>query len=207
MYGAEAERIIGEAAERQQAVGNVNDGTTAAPFFLYMAAQSIHTPLEAPDEYLALYPDAPSGVNNSDAQLIHAMVSALDDLVGNITGKLKSMGLWESTVMIFTADNGGDTHGNNYPLRGGKFTTWDGGLRVVGAVNGGILPKACHGEVADGFIHIADWHATFAGLAGVTIDETSPRPLDSIDVWAHISSCGQLPSPRKTVLHHYDGPK
>ena len=56
--------------------------------------------------------------------------------------------------MIFTADNGGDTHGNNFPLRGGKFTTWDGGLRVVGAVNGGILPKACRGEVADGFIHI-----------------------------------------------------
>ena len=108
--------------------------------------------------------------------------------------------------MVFTADNGGDTHGNNFPLRGGKFTTWDGGLRVVGAVNGGFLPKSCHGEVADGFVHIADYHATFAGLAGVTIDETGPRSLDSIDVWGHISSCGKLPSPRKTVLHHYDGP-
>ena len=51
-----------------------------------------------------LYPDAPSAANNSDAQLIHAMVSALDDLVGNITGKLKSAGLWDSTVMVFTAD-------------------------------------------------------------------------------------------------------
>lgn len=58
----------------------------------------------APEEYLALYPDAPSAENNSDAQLIHAMVSALDDLVGNITGKLKSTGLWSSTIMVFTAD-------------------------------------------------------------------------------------------------------
>jgi hypothetical protein len=69
---------------------------------------------------------------------------------------------------------------------------------VVGAVNGGFLPKSCRGEVADGFIHIADWHATFAGLANVEIEETGPRKLDSIDVWPHIASCGKLPSPRKT---------
>ena len=60
--------------------------------------------MEAPEEYLALYPDAPNAANNSDAQLIHAMVSALDDLVGNVTGKLKSTGLWDSTIMVFTAD-------------------------------------------------------------------------------------------------------
>jgi arylsulfatase B len=109
---------VGEAATRQAAASE-NDGSGgSAPFFLYIAAQSIHTPLEAPDEYVALYPDAPNAANNSDAQLIHAMVSALDDLFGNVTEKLKSTGLWDSTIMVFTADNGGDTHGNNFPLRG-----------------------------------------------------------------------------------------
>ncbi len=102
MYGAEAERILDEAAARQEA--SDANGSGRSPFFLYIAAQSIHTPLEAPEEYLALYPDAPNAANNSDAQLIHAMVSALDDLVGNVTGKLKSTGLWDSTIMVFTAD-------------------------------------------------------------------------------------------------------
>lgn len=102
MYGAEADRILDEAAVRQEA--SEASGRGRSPFFLYIAAQSIHTPLEAPAEYLALYPDAPSAVNSSDAQLIHAMVSALDDLVGNVTGKLKTSGLWDSTIMVFTSD-------------------------------------------------------------------------------------------------------
>ena len=99
MYGAEAERILHEAAARK--AGAVGGG---APFFLYLAAQSIHTPLEAPDQYIAMYPDAPSGKDNSDAQLIHAMVSALDELFGNVTNTLKSTGMWEDTLMVFTSD-------------------------------------------------------------------------------------------------------
>ena len=118
MYGAEAERILHEAAMRKAGAAPEEGG--GAPFFLYLAAQSIHTPLEAPDQYIAIYPDAPSGKDNSDAQLIHAMVSALDELVGNVTKTLKSTGLWQNTVMVFTSDNGGDTHGNNFPLRGGS---------------------------------------------------------------------------------------
>ena len=118
MYGAEAERILHEAAMRKAGAAPEEGG--GAPFFLYLAAQSIHTPLEAPDQYIAMYPDAPSGKDNSDAQLIHAMVSALDELVGNVTKTLKSTGLWQNTVMVFTSDNGGDTHGNNFPLRGGS---------------------------------------------------------------------------------------
>jgi len=201
MYAAEAERIISTAAARR---AGAQDG--GAPFFLYLAAQSIHTPLEAPDEYLALYPDAPNGSVGSDAQVVHAMVTSLDDLVGNVTGALQTGGLWEHTLLIFTADNGGDTHGNNFPLRGGKFTTWEGGLRVVGAAAGGALSTKCSGGVADGLIHICDWHATLAFLAGVTINATGPRPLDSINVWPHLASCGAQPSPRTTLLHHYDGP-
>eukprot|EP00035_Acanthoeca_spectabilis_P004375 m.102768 g.102768 ORF g.102768 m.102768 type:complete len:689 (-) comp12550_c0_seq2:128-2194(-) len=203
MYAAEARRIIAAAADRNAAAPHAEGG---APFFLYLAAQSIHTPLEAPDEYMALYPDAPDERNNSDARVIHAMVTALDDLVGNVTGALKSGNLWANTLVVFTADNGGDTHGNNYPLRGGKFTTWEGGLRVVGAVSGGALPASCDGGVADGLVHICDWHATFAHLAGVTINATGPRPLDSINVWPHLASCGAQPSPRTALLHHYDGP-
>lgn len=151
MYAAEARRIIGahaaarQAAERALQAALLHAAAAAAdvappppaalaaaadrPFFLYMAAQSIHTPLEAPAAYVSLYPDAPNGNSTppSDAQLVHAMVSALDDLVGNITDAVRRAGEWERTLVVFSSDNGGDTHGNNYPLRGGKvrLTSFD----------------------------------------------------------------------------------
>jgi hypothetical protein len=49
--------------------------------------------------------------------------------------------------------------------------------------------------------------ATFAALAGTTINASGPRPLDSLDVWPHLASCGAAPSPRTELLHHYDGPE
>lgn len=105
------------------------------PFYMYVALQSIHTPLEVPQVYQDLYPSLPAG---SEKRLILAMVTALDDTVGNITTALKeNPAIWDNTLLIFHSDNGGDTHGNNFPLRAGKFTLWQGGLNVVGVAGGG----------------------------------------------------------------------
>ena len=80
--------------------------------------------------------------------------------------KLKAQKLWDNTLLVFTTDNGGslaldETAGNNYPLRGGKGTKFEGGIRATTFVNGGYLPDARRGQKEMGLISIADWYTLF----------------------------------------------
>ena len=81
---------------------------------------------------------------------------------------------------------------NNFPLRGGKYSDFEGGVRVRAFVNGGYLPSAMRGSQVKALMSVADFWATFAGLAGVdTTDQKASRnglpPIDSIDMWPVIS--------------------
>ena len=64
------------------------------------------------------------------------MVQALDMAVENVTNSFKKAGLWDDTVLVFTSDNGGIGPGNNYPLRGMKTTSWEGGVKAAAFVRG-----------------------------------------------------------------------
>lgn len=131
-------------------------------------------------------------------------VNYIDAAIGRVVDQLKSTGLYDNTLIVFSADNGGPLPaGNNYPLKGGKFSNWEGGIRVNAFVSGGYLPHAVRGTTQAGLVAGWDWYATFAGLAGV--DSTDHRaaaaglpPVDSVDVWPLIS--GQTAtSPRSQV--------
>merc|ERR1711892_1406456 len=89
-----------------------------SPLFLLLAPQNAHTPLEAPDYYTDMYQD----ISNHNRRVFSAMVTALDDLVGNVTESLIHTGLYNNSIIIFVSDNGGATAqgGNNLPLRGEK---------------------------------------------------------------------------------------
>merc|ERR1712018_415635 len=84
------------------------------PLFLYLPFQDVHSPLQVPDEYLELYPE----VKNEARRKLLAKASALDDAIGQIISALKSNGLYENSIIVFTSDNGGQVlhGGNNYPL-------------------------------------------------------------------------------------------
>merc|ERR1712154_747434 len=108
------------------------------------------------------------GFNASDAEnwncrsIYQSMINLLDEIVGNITAKLKAENLWDNTLLVFSSDNGGElnlyeTAASNYPLRGGKFVPLEGGVRVNGFVSGGFLPLRRHGQIEDGLLHCADW--------------------------------------------------
>ena len=109
---------------------------------------------------------------------------------------------------------------NNWPLRGGKESCWEGGVRVAAFVGGGALPAAQRGTRCAGLLHTADWLATFgAGLAG--LDPTDARgaasglpPIDSLDMWPMLSGAnatsprveaalGGVPGPRALVTAQY----
>ena len=91
--------------------------------------------------------------------------------------------------------------GNNYPLRGGKFSNFEGGVRVNALVTGGYLPEHRRGKVETGLISVADWYATYASMGGVAHNKIADEkalaaglpPIDSANCWPMIagvaSSC------------------
>ena len=78
---------------------------------------------------------------------------------------LKQKDMWDNVLFVASSDNGGpissDKGANNYPLKGGKATDWQGGVRVNAFVSGGYLPESMRGKKTEGYVHIADWYATF----------------------------------------------
>ena len=157
------------------------------PLFLYLPLHNVHGPIEAPDEWLDIY-----SVNSTCKQrrTYQAMVSVADNVTGHLVELLKKKGMWDNTIMVVSADNGGaPCSGSNYPLKGCKSTFFEGGVRSLAFVNGGLLPESRRGQSTDGFIHIADWYTTFCKLAGVDHDDsgTGKFPVDGLDVWPIIT--------------------
>lgn len=173
------------------------------PLFVYYAAHIAHTPLEVTSHYLNEY----KFIDNEVRRSYHAMVAFLDDVVGNITEALKEHNLWNNTLIVVSSDNGGPEYpgggANNYPLRGGKLTSWQGGIRVNAFVSGGFIPPAMRGRKLEEYVALADWYTTFCSLAGVDIhDERAEAaklpPVDGLDMWPMLS--GQnLTSPRTEI--------
>jgi len=143
--------------------------------------------------------------------IVQSQVNLLDEIVGEVVNHLKVNGLWENTLLVLQSDNGGHIQlksgaGNNYPLRGGKETDFEGGIRVISLVSGGYLPGERRGDIETGYMHVADWYTTFCMLAGVNPTDTMPETLglslpevDGLDMWPLLS--GQIKtSPRSEIL-------
>lgn len=113
----------------------------ADPFFVYVPFSAPHTPFQAPKAYYDLYKD----IKAPEKRIYYAMIHALDDAVGSIMQQIDDLGLAENTLVIFLSDNGGATYTHatdNGPLKGGKFTNFEGGIRVPFFMRwSGVLPK------------------------------------------------------------------
>ncbi|XP_065187384.1 arylsulfatase B-like [Sycon ciliatum] len=171
---------------------------TKEPFFLYMAYQAVHGPLEAPQKYI----DMCAHISRMDRRIFCGMMMALDEGIGNITKRLKASGMWENTLIVFTTDNGGQNHvgGNNWPLRGNKATMWEGGVRGIGFVSGVGVSKPF---VYNGLMHASDWLPTLANVGGAT--PATKQVLDGVNVWQELMA--NTTSPRSEVLITLNPPR
>jgi arylsulfatase A-like enzyme len=99
------------------------------PFFLYVPFSAPHTPLQAPEEYVAEV----DHIDDPARRTYAAMIATLDDAVGQILSTLDEEGIADETIVIFTSDNGGTSYlgvTDNGPFAGGKFTAFEGGMAV-----------------------------------------------------------------------------
>ena len=110
--------------QRRLQGSNADSAADTRPLFLVWAMHLVHMPLQVPEAFL----DRFAFVDDEHRRSMHAMVSYLDEGVGNVTATLKSEGMWNNTLVVFHADNGGEIMGagvcggNNWPLRGGKVS-------------------------------------------------------------------------------------
>jgi arylsulfatase A-like enzyme len=152
------------------------DRSKDKPFFLYVAFNAVHSPLEATEPYLARFPKL------TGTRRIHAgMVAAMDDAVGRVLGKVRALGQEENTLIFFYSDNGGptpQTTASNEPLRGYKGQFYEGGIRepFVAQWKGKLPAGAVYREMIMGF----DCHATALAAAGVP--SPTDKPLDGVNL-------------------------
>lgn len=143
------------------------DRSKDKPWFLYLPYNAVHAPLQATDKYMQRFP----GVTDPKRQHFCAMLSALDDGVGTVLGKVRELGQEENTLIFFFSDNGGptpSTTSGNGPLHGFKAQTWEGGIRVPYMMQWkGRIPA---GQVDARPVIQLDIHPTALAAAGVQIN-------------------------------------
>ena len=199
------------------AVNFIESATDENPFYMYVALNAPHSPIQAkrsdlksngfdPNEMRALNTDqdiarrenAPDygerGRGNTVRQTFAAMVSSLDENVGLIINAIDRKGIRDNTIVIFHSDNGGAPQhgGDNRPLRGNKFTTWEGGVRAVGLIR---WPARLQGGTTyESVAAYIDILPTLAAAAGIP----APPDIDGINLLPFLE--GEQAPPKRSLL-------
>ena len=143
------------------------------PFFLYVAYNAPHTPLQATDRYYDRFPH----IEDEASRIFAAMVNGVDEGIGEIRSTLREIGVDDRTLIIFLSDNGCAKYTaacSNGPFQGGKLIHFEGGVRVPFILN---WPAAIRpGTVIDATVSSLDLFPTILDAVGAPLP--SDRPLD-----------------------------
>jgi arylsulfatase A-like enzyme len=155
------------------------------PFFLYVPFGAVHTPFQASEADLAAVSDLPQ-----ESRVMAAMIRGLDRGVGRILDALRDAGVAENTLVVFLNDNGGvPLVSDNHPLRGGKGSLLEGGIRVPMLARWPAALAA--GTVYDDPVSCLDLFPTFAAAAGVALPEA--LSLDGVDLLPQMTGVSEDP--------------
>jgi arylsulfatase A len=172
---------------------NFIDAHTKQPFLLYVAHNMPHVPLHVSDKFKG----------KSERGIYGDVIEEIDWSVGEILSALKRNALDENTLVMFTCDNGpwllyGDHAGTTGPLREGKATTFEGGVRVPFIARWpGKIPagSTCHEPAMT-----IDLLPTIAHLIGAKLPE---RPIDGLDIWPLLSAQPDAKSPHEALYFYW----
>jgi arylsulfatase A-like enzyme len=176
----------------REAVRLIEEKPKAQPLFLYVPFNAVHAPHQVPEQY-----KKPYAALQEPRRTYAGMVAAEDEAVGQIVAALEANGLRSNTLIVWSSDNGGPSPGrvtSNGPLRAGKGTLYEGGVRVCAFAtwDGHIKP----GSTVDAPLHMVDWYPTLARIAGASLEQK--LPLDGRDAWSAIAE--GAPSPHDALL-------
>lgn len=139
----ERDRVLEVLSEQKQ---------SESPFFLYIGWQSAHSPNEAPTKYVeqydipSIYDEVTDSLDAENRIYGQTQTEIMDESIGQIVDYLKANGMWKETLLVFASDNGGKFGRNdNYPLRGYKNSSFEGGIRTTAFVSGGVLEESRRG--------------------------------------------------------------
>jgi len=165
-----------------EAVRLIENRDRSRPLFLYVTFNAPHTPLQAPQEYLDRY----AGIADLQRRRYAAMVTCEDDNIGRIHAALEKQGMLRNTLVIFSSDNGGPVRlgATNGPLRAGKGTLYEGGVRVTAWASWPGTLRA--GGTVTEPLQMVDWYPTLLKLAGARAEQ--PLPIDGRDAWETIAN-------------------
>ncbi|KAA5549147.1 sulfatase-like hydrolase/transferase [Adhaeribacter rhizoryzae] len=177
------------------------------PFFLYLSHYAVHTALAGKDELVKKYEQKPGSGKGALAREnnphLAAQLEAIDTGVGQIRQKLEELGLAQNTILVFTSDNGGESDWakavtTNAPLRGGKSTLYEGGIRVPLLV---LWPgKVKGGSRSNVPVITTDFYPTLLEMAQLKPD---PRQvLEGVSLVPLLRGTKAV-LPRNTLYWHY----
>ncbi len=173
------------------------------PFFLYLSHYAVHTRLVGKPELVAKYERKPGAGKGNRAPRnnphLAAQLESIDEGIGMIMNKLDELGLAENTILIFTSDNGGEGRvTSNAPLRAGKSTLYEGGIREPLIIRWPLVVEP--GGICNTPVCNIDFYPTFLQFAGLRVEPH--RHVDGVSILPLLEN-PKAKLNRDTLYWHY----